>query len=109
MKIKLNVHERFICMNLLPKEGNFSTLRIQREAIQKLGLSNSEFKKFSIKQENDKVSWNEEGNKETELDIPSKAIDLIKESLKKLDETKKLEQNHFSIYEKLFEDAQQDK
>jgi hypothetical protein len=99
-KMKLNLGERILLLSILPKEGNFATLKILRDLQNILSPSEEEYKKFEIKQENGRFSWNNEGVKEKEIKIGEKATDLAIESLKKLDEEKKLTQNHFSLYKK---------
>ena len=47
--VKLNVFERLMAMGLLPKEGSYVTLRIQRELTTKLGMSEEELKEFDIR------------------------------------------------------------
>ena len=98
--MKLNVFERLMLLPILPKEGNFVTLKILRNLNSNLGLNEAEYKEFEIKQENDKVTWNQKGNEEREIEIGEKATDIIVEALKELDKNKKLTERYFSLYEK---------
>ena len=99
--VKLNVFERLMAMGLLPKEGSYVTLRIQRELTTKLGMSEEELKEFDIKTLGDgKVSWNAKGMEEKEIALGEKQTDMIKDALVKLDTDKKLDQQHFTLYEK---------
>jgi len=100
MKIKLNVMERIMAMNVLPKEGSFVTLKTIRDTTDKLGLKEVELKEFEVKQDGDKVTWNQKGNEEVEIDFGERAIDLMTGALKKLSEENKLTQQQFSLYEK---------
>ena len=101
MKFKLNLPERLTLLNIIPKENNFSTLRIIRTFTKDLGISDAEYKEFDIVQEGEKITWNvERGSKEKEFEIGEIANALIKEALKKLDTDKKLEVKHYTIYEK---------
>jgi hypothetical protein len=106
--VKLNVFERLTMMGLLPQEGSFVTLRIQRELMTKLGMSEDELKEFDIKQEGVKVTWNEKGIEEREMKLGEKQMDMIKSALVKLDGDNKLEQKHFSLYEKFVEKGGKD-
>jgi len=101
--MKLNVLERLTLLQILPPEGNFVTLKIVRDLTSILAMTEKEYKDFDIKQEGGQIKWNLKGNQEKEIEIGEKATDIIKEALKKLDETKKLEQRHFSLYEKFME------
>ena len=98
--MKLNVMERLTLLSILPKEGNFVTLKVLRSLTSNLGLSESELKEFDVKQNDQQVTWNEKGNEEREIEIGEKATDIIVEALKKLDDEKKLTEQHFSVYEK---------
>ncbi len=110
MKFKLTLAERLTLLNLIPKENNFSTLRIIRTFSKELGISDEEYKEFGIKQEGEKISWDpKNAGKEKEFEIGEIANALIKEALKKLDTDKKLDQIHYTIYEKFVEDSKEKK
>jgi len=98
--MKLNVLERLTLLGILPKEGNFVTLKVLRSLKENLGLSEEELKKFEVTQDGERIAWNEKGNEEIEIEIGEKATDIIVEALKNLDKDKKLVEQHFSIYEK---------
>ena len=98
--MKLNVLERLTLLGILPKEGSFVTLKVLRTLTSNLGFNEKELKDFDIHQEDEQVKWNEKGNNEREVVIGEKATDIIIESLKKLDDEKKLIDQHFSLYEK---------
>lgn len=102
MKIGLNVAERLTLMGLLPKEGNFVTLKIIRNLSEKVGISQEEYIKFEIQEdpEANRVKWGPEGNKDVELEFGEKEGDIISDSLRELNDSKKLEQAHFTLYEK---------
>ena len=110
MKFKLNLSERLTLLNLIPKENNFSTLRIVRKFTKDVGISDEEHKEFGIKQEGEKISWEpKKAGKEKEFEIGEIANFLIVEALKKLDQTKKLDQVHYTIYEKFVENSKETK
>ena len=98
---KLNVIERLSILQILPKENNFSTLKLIRDLNNKIGMSADELKKFGVVQTKEgQVKWNSEGVKEIEIELKEKESDLIVEALKELDKEKKLSQVHLSLYEK---------
>lgn len=101
--MKLNVGERLTLMGILPSENNFVTLKLIRGLMEKLGLKNEEFKEFEIKEEDNRVMWNDLGNEEREIQIGEKETDIIVDALKKLDNGNKLTQRHFTLYEKFVE------
>jgi len=98
--MKLNLGERFTTLGILPKEGNFTTLKIVRDLQSTLAPNESEFKEFEIKQENEQIKWNKKGIEEKELEIGEKASDVIIEALKQLDKDKKMMPVHLSVWEK---------
>jgi len=98
--MKLNLFERFMLLQILPKEGNFVTLRITRDLRTALAVTEKEFKDFEITQDGEHTKWNTKGNEEREIMIGEKATDIIVESLKQLDKDKKLTEQYFTVYEK---------
>jgi len=101
--MKLTVGERLMLLQVLPQEGNIVTLRIIRDLSNNLGLSEEEHKNFEIKQEDQKVSWNVKGNEEKDVQIGEKATDVIVDSLKNLDDNKKLIPQMMSLWDKFIE------
>ncbi len=98
--MKLNTFERLILLNILPKEGDFTTLKIVRKLRESLSFSEAEHKALQFKQEGEQVKWLVEGEIEKDIVIGEKATDIIVETLKKLDTAKKLKDEHYSLYEK---------
>lgn len=120
MKIKLNLQERLVFLSLLPKENNFTTLRIVRKVSKDIGVTDEEYKEFGIKPTGEgQVQWatnkdpkkKEEEFKKTqeekEFEIGEIAIQLIKTELENLDKEKKLTQEHFPLYEKVVENTKE--
>ena len=104
--MKLTIQERIALLQILPKEGDFVTLKILQELRAVLGFSEEDYKTFEIVQENDRVSWGKEGVKEIELEIGDKAKEIIKDALSELDKNKKLQPEHFGVYEKFVQDKE---
>lgn len=97
--MKLNVLERLALLSVLPKEGNFATLKIVRKLREDLSFSEEEIKRFGIEDLPDgRMTWKKE--EEKEIQFGEKAIDIITKALKKLNETEQLTQDHLSVYEK---------
>ena len=55
--MKLNVSERLMLLQILPKEGNFATLKIIRQLQDSIGFNESEFKEFNIKHDKNNITW----------------------------------------------------
>jgi len=108
--MKLNIQERIVLLQVLPAEGDFVTLKVLRDLRAVLGFSEEDHKKFKIETITDdegkaSITWDfKVGAKETEVEMGDKAVEIVKESLKKLDEEKKLQPQHFSVYEKFIQD-----
>ncbi len=99
-KYQLNVPERLVLMGLLPKEGNFITLKTIRDTMDLIGFKEEDLKLYEIKQNGEQTNWNKKGNEEKEFDLGEKATNLKIEALQKLDKENKLIQNQFSLFEK---------
>ena len=98
--MKLNVLERLQLLQILPKEGNFVTLKIVKTLLGNVSVGEKEFKEFDIKQTGEQLTWNEKGNEEREIEIGEKAMDIVADTLKKVDKEGKLNNNMLSLYEK---------
>uniref|UniRef100_A0A6M3LFR9 Uncharacterized protein n=1 Tax=viral metagenome TaxID=1070528 RepID=A0A6M3LFR9_9ZZZZ len=102
--MELDVRERLILLSILPQEGNFITLKVMRQLREGLSFNEEELKQYSFVQNEDRVTWDDKVEQVKEIEIGEKATDIIKESLKKLNETKKLKDEHYTIYEKFMGD-----
>lgn len=102
MKVQLTVFERLILQNLLPKEGNFVTLRLMRVLKEALSFDELENKKLEFKQEGDRLTWNQEAADGIvkEVEIGETMENLIVKTLKDMDEKSKLTPDHVTLYEK---------
>ena len=100
--MKVNVLERIMALNVIEayKEGNFATFKIIKGLKEKLFINEKEIKEFDFKVEEGNYHWNEEGNKEREIELTEGESKLIKEQLIKMDGENRLTPNHLSLYEK---------
>jgi len=98
--MKLNLIERLQLLQILPKEGTFVTLKIVKTLLGNVSVGEKEFKEFDIKQTGEQLTWNEKGNEEREIEIGEKAMDIVADTLKKVDKEGKLNNNMLSLYEK---------
>lgn len=95
----LNLKERLLVLQILPKESSFATLKIIQTLQSALGITEEEYKEFEVTQKDGVIVWNEKGLEKREVQIGEKAFDIIKESLCELDKQKKLTIEHLSLYE----------
>ena len=101
--MELGVFERLILLNILPKEGDFTTLRIVRKMREDLSFTEEEHKALEFKQEEMNIQWKQEADKPKEIIFGEKANDIIVLTLSKLNDDKKLTDQHFSLYQKFIE------
>ena len=110
-KVKLGIFDRLVCLALLPTEGSFATLKIIRDLQMELAPSEEEAKLAGLQDEPTTggvtavLGWDKVEPKEIVFGEIGKS--LIVAALKKLDETEKLQQQHFIDYE-LFIDEVKD-
>jgi len=108
--MKLTVHERLMLGNILPQEGNFVTLKVLRNLKMALSFSEEETKKWTIQSSNGRVDWrlldskNKPIDQDAEIEVGEKAKDIIVLSLAKLNEEKKLREEHLTLYERFIGD-----
>lgn len=103
MKITLNVFERINLLSILPREGDFTTLKLIRKVREDLSFSEEEHKLFQFKNLPDgRVTWNAKAGEKhiREFEIGEVVTLQIKDALKKLNSQKKLKDEHFTLYEK---------
>jgi len=105
MKTKLDIGERLALSQLLPKEGNFLTLRIIKSITEKVSLKEEEIKEWNIKAAETapgvtSFSWNPGMATEVEIDLSEAETDLIRKELNKLDHQNKLTFSNISAFEK---------
>lgn len=102
--MKLTVGERYVLLDVLPKEGTYTTLKIVRKLRENLSFSEEEIKAFGISETPSeaglRVVWNVDRPQEADIDIGERATDVIATALKALDKSGKLTDREFSLFEK---------
>lgn len=117
--MELSVFERLILLNVLPHEGDFTTLKIIRKLRENLSFTEDEHKSLQFKNSGDtykdddgedhvvpqgQIVWNKKADIPKDIPIGEKATDIIVGVLKQLDKDKKLQDQHFAVYEKFIGD-----
>ena len=95
-KFSLSVRDRILLLGLLPREGNFLTLRILSDFRQGLGFTEKELSDFNIRQVGEQLTWDKGVNRE--FLIGKRTKDIIIESLTTLDKQEKLREEHIPLY-----------
>jgi hypothetical protein len=96
----LSVFERLLLLNILPKEGDLTTLKIVRTLRDNLSFSEEEHAALQFKHEGGNVMWKDEAEANKDVVIGEKAMDIIVDALKALNRAKKLTDQHVDLYEK---------
>lgn len=98
--MKLSVTERLTLLQILPPMNNFVTMNIVLELSKNVGLSENEVKELGIKKGENKIEWDVTKEKEKEIEFSEVEKGIIKDALRKLDEEKKVELVHISLWNK---------
>ncbi|KKL86544.1 hypothetical protein LCGC14_1943690 [marine sediment metagenome] len=107
--MQLGIRDRLTLLTLFPVEGNFITLKIVRELRESLSFTEEEIKQYKFVQTGNQVTWNDKQWEFKDIEIGEKASEIISEALKKLDEEKKLRDEHFTLYVKFVEGTDEKK
>ena len=102
--MELTVPERLILLNLLPKQGDITTIRIIRDLQADLSFSEEEHKALQFVQDGSRVTWTPNGVGAVNIKIGPKASRLIAEVLESLSQEGKLGLEHLSLYERFCEE-----
>ena len=94
----LNVGERLLALQILPREGNFLTLAVKRELISKLGITPEDIANNDIVEKDGQISLGK--NIENEFKLSDVECTLIKNQLKELNDHEKLVSEMMTLYEK---------
>ncbi len=99
-KKKLDVLERLMLLQVLPKEGNYSNLKALRVVREALSFTEAENKALAFREEAGMLRWNPLGTKDKEIFFGEIIEGLIVKALKALNDQEKLTVDQFSLYEK---------
>ena len=97
--MKLAIGERLMLLNLLPPEGDLTSIKIVRRLREALSFNEDELEEYEIKVlDGGRISWNSTAEKDVE--IRAKARSLIVGALHKLDDDGKVTEQHLSLFDK---------
>lgn len=122
--MELNVYDRMTLINVLPKQGDITTLRIVNKLREALSFSEEEHKALQFQRVyhcqvcgedtlkptcekcggvgawKGRMIWRREADVPADIPIGEKATDIITEALKDLNRQKKLTPAHLPLYER---------
>jgi hypothetical protein len=96
--MKLGIRERIILLNILPAEGDVTTLRIIRKLKDDMGFTEKELKEQEIVSADGKVTW-KPSDYLRDIPIGEKAHDIIKDAFVKLNRENKMQDNFLDLYD----------
>jgi hypothetical protein len=98
---QLTVRERLVLIASLPKEGDFTTLKLVRKVRETLSFSEEEHKALEFKSlDNGILIWNQKNEPVLDFDCGEKVQEIIENALRKLDKEHHLTEDHLSLFEK---------
>ena len=109
--MRLSMRDRFVLLNILPPEGDISTIKIVHRLKMELAPTEKELKDYNIRQEAGQVMWDDAQEKkigEQEKKIGAKAYSIIEEAFGKLNKDKKLTEGHLETFLKFSADDKEE-
>lgn len=100
----LTIKERLQLLEILPAQGDVTTLRIVRSLREELSFSEDEHKTIGFRQEGNQILWNQDSSLIKDVPMGAKAKEVISTSLKKLNEEKQLPMDYLDLYERFVEE-----
>lgn len=102
--MNLSILERLVLLKVLPKEGDYATLKILTTLRLTLSFSEDEMKAWGISGDpaTGRTDWKVNG--EADIPIGEKATDIVVDALKGLNREKKLPLEAMSVYDKFIPD-----
>lgn len=97
----LSVYERLILLNVLPAEGDLTTIKIVHQLREALSFDEAEHEALKLHvDENGMAHWQTVADVGKDIDIGVKAAAIIHDTLDKLSRDKKLTEAHLSLCDK---------
>jgi len=97
--MKVNVLERLILLNILPKEGSYANIKLLRVARENLSFDEKENKALNFQQNEGGLKWSD-SVKDKEIELGEVVTQMVVKELKKMDDEGKIMEDHISLYEK---------
>jgi len=101
--MKLTMRDRIVLLNILPPEGDITTIKVVHKLRMELAPSEKEIKDYKIRQEKTQILWDDAREKKVgaqDKKIGPKAFSIIEEAFQSLNKQKKLNEGHLETYMK---------
>jgi len=99
--MKFTVLERLTVLQLLPRKGNLTTLRIVRDLERELSFSEEEHAALQFRKEGDVTAWQAGQVLDKEIEFGPVAIGLVKDALAEMDKAGTLQISLLDLCEKV--------
>jgi hypothetical protein len=98
----LSVVERLTLLGILPEQGNLTTIKIVARLREELSFDEQEHARLNFRPSDDgqRVQWDITGSMEKDIEIGPKALGVVYDALKALDDKEALTAQHLSLCEK---------
>ena len=100
MKVKLNIPERYLLIQIIPQTGNFETMSTIEALTKVLYPSEVEVKKYEIEVKENKIIWGKGAIDFVEIEFTEKQVELIVNQLEDKSEKDQLDFNQYLICKK---------
>lgn len=103
-RVQLTIAERLQAVSALPEKGGIVTLRVVQGLRDSLALTPEEITSWSVTQgEDGLISWSEDVDPTAEIEFSPPAVELIKDTLRKLESSGELHINQMTLFEKFID------
>lgn len=96
----LSVRDRIILLQVLPRQGNVTNLRIIRDLEREMGFSEEETTALKLESSERGVKWDKSSEVDKEIAIGEVAAKLIHDAFVDLDKRNALSLEHLDVYDK---------
>lgn len=99
--MKLLIQERLLLLDMLPKEGDWASLKEVRRARETLSITAKEKEEYQITYDGSQYKWNVKGQSYLkDLPMSEWMTATIQDELRDRNKKKKLQEREMSLYEK---------
>lgn len=102
--MKFNVKDRIVLLNVLPAEGQLTTIRLLRELREALSFTEVEHVEYKMREDEGRIFWDSDGEKD--VPVGPKALAIILDAFDALDKSGKFKDEMLDTYEKFQEVAE---
>lgn len=99
--MRLTFSERYVLQEVLPQQGSLAEQGLVKSICDKAAITDEEKERFNVRQEGTTIKWDATQDNSTEMDFTEAETALIKTSVLKLDENKKVTQRNLSLCRKV--------